>query len=171
MKANKEIKKEEVNVQKENAIAVGSIMLGLSDLVGKQTATGKALAISSSLINTYSAITATLAAAGKTPAGGIPGYAIAQSISTGIAGFAAVANIAKVQVPGGGGGSSMPTVSKVSAPLAPLPEHMSTSLSQSSINGIGNAAQGGTNRTFVLDSDIKNSAERMARINRAARLG
>ena len=169
--ANKEIKKEEVNVQKENAIAVGSIMLGLSDLVGKQTATGKALAISSSLINTYSAITATLAAAAKTPAGGIPGYAIAQSISTGIAGFAAVANIAKVQVPGGGGGSSMPTVSKVSAPLAPLPEHMSTSLSQSSINGIGNAAQGGTNRTFVLDSDIKNSAERMARINRAARLG
>ena len=145
----------------------GNAANDIAGILGKQTLAGKLLAMASASINTFEAITGQLKAFGKLP---IPGYAIAQAIATGAVGFANVAKIAAVQVPGGGGGT-MPTPANVTAPLTPMPQSMNTRLDQSSINGIGNAAQGGVNRTFVLDSDIKNSAERMARINRAARLG
>ena len=101
----------------------------------------------------------------------VPGYAIAQAIVTGLAGFAAVRNILKVQVPkgGGGGGStgsaslSMPSVS-ATAPLAP--QAQVTNLSQSSINAVGNAA----NRAYVLETDVSNNQERIRRLNRASRI-
>jgi hypothetical protein len=40
-----------------------------------------------------------------------------------------------------------------------------------SIQGVGNAAGAGVGRSFVLESDISNNAERAAMLNRAARLG
>lgn len=78
------------------------------------------------------------------------------------------------QVKGGGGGAasvggSAPTASTTAAPV--LPQAMSTTLSASTIQSIGNAAAGGVNRAYVLDSDVRNSDERNARLQRAARLG
>lgn len=77
------------------------------------------------------------------------------------------------QVKGGGGaasvGGSAPTASTTAAPV--LPQAMSTTLSASTIQSIGNAAAGGVNRAYVLDSDVRNSDERNARLQRAARLG
>jgi hypothetical protein len=143
-------------------------LTALSDIIGKETAAGKAMAVAASLINTYSAIAGQLKAFSGVP---IPGYAIAQAIVTGLAGFAAVKNILKVQVPkgGGGGGStgsaslSMPSVS-ATAPLAP--QAQVTNLSQSSINAVGNAA----NRAYVLETDVSNNQERIRRLNRASRI-
>ena len=107
-------------------------------------------------------------AAAKTPAGAIPGYAIAQAVAVGAAGLINVKRIISVQVPGGGGGGSA-SIPNLSSPLAP--QQTSTSLNAGSIQGVGNAAAGGVNRSFVLDADIKSNSERQSRIARAARLG
>jgi len=148
----------------------GETMGALGDLVGRQTIAGKALAISQALINTYLGVTEVLK--NKTvipePFGTIQKVA---SVATILAsGFSAVRNIGRTQVPGGGGGGgSTPSMGNVAAPVAP--QSTATSLSASTIQNIGNAAAGGVNRAYVLDSDIRNSDERNVRLQRAARLG
>lgn len=79
--------------------------MAVSQLIGQQTAEGKALATASSLISTYAAIATQLQAFAGVP---IPGYAIAQAIATGAVGLAQVANINSVNV-GGFSSESMPT--------------------------------------------------------------
>jgi hypothetical protein len=120
-KAKKELSEAAVKVaeeefaarQKLNDATVAGLMV-VSDLVGRETGKGKALAVAASLINTYSAIAGQLKAFAGVP---IPGYAIVQAITTGLAGFAAVKNILKVQVPngGGGGGGATPAPSSMGA--------------------------------------------------------
>jgi hypothetical protein len=152
--------------KQRNLAATTQLLRSVSELVGKETAAGKALAVASSLIDTYAAITSTIRAAAKTPAGGIPGYAIAQGIAVGIAGLLAVKNILKVKVPntagGGSGGVSVPTT--IAAPVAPQAE--TTRLEQGQINQIGNAA----GRAFVVESDITGNQEKIRRLNRQARI-
>ena len=81
--------------------AVSNGLSAASDLLGRETAAGKGLAVAGALINTYASIAGQLKAFAVVP---VPGFAIAQAIATGIAGFAAVKNILSVKVPGGGGG-------------------------------------------------------------------
>jgi hypothetical protein len=147
--------------------ATSSALSAVSDLVGRETATGKALAVAASLINTYSAIAGQLRVFSGAGAPPIPGYAIAQAIATGLVGFASVRNILKTKVPGksGGGGSagvSVPTT--ITAPVAPQAE--TTRLEQGQINQIGNASA----RAFVVESDITNNQEKIRRLNRQARI-
>ena len=78
----------------------------VSGVIGTQTAIGKTIAVASSLINTYAAITGQLKAFSTVS---IPGYAIAQAIATGVVGFANVQKILSVKVPNGGGGGSVPS--------------------------------------------------------------
>ena len=166
--AKKDIAQKEFEHRQLMLKATADGLTALSDIIGKETAAGKAMAVAASLINTYSAIAGQLKAFSGVP---VPGYAIAQAIVTGLAGFAAVRNILKVQVPkgGGGGGStgsaslSMPSVS-ATAPLAP--QAQVTNLSQGSINAVGNAA----NRAYVLETDVSNNQERIRRLNRASRI-
>ena len=148
----------------------GEALGALGDVVGKQTVAGKALAISQALINTYLGVTEVLK--NKTiipePFGTIQKVASVATILA--AGFSAVKNIGRTQVPGGGGGgASTPSMASVAAPVSP--QSTATSLSASTIQNIGNAAAGGVNRAYVLDSDIRNSDERNVRLQRAARLG
>jgi len=80
-----------------NAYADAS--MAVAQLIGQQTAEGKALAIAASLIATYAAIAKqleTFSGAGVA----IPGWAIAQAIATGAVGFAQVQNIIATNVPG-----------------------------------------------------------------------
>lgn len=79
--------------------AVSSALTAASDILGKNTAAGKALAVAASLIRTYSAIAGQLAAFAGVP---VPGYAIVQAVATGLVGFKAVADIIKTPVPQGG---------------------------------------------------------------------
>lgn len=151
--------------------AISGALNNLSELIGKQTAAGKILAIASTTIDTYQAIVATLKNAAKSPAGAIPGYAIAQAIATGIFGFAQVIKIASTKVPGasGGGGSAGNAGSslKAVAPLQPqAPAATNTLLNQQQLNQIGNA----TVRAYVTENDITNSQERIRRLNRSARI-
>jgi hypothetical protein len=96
--------------QKAKLIALNgyaSALSSLSSTLGQETAAGKGIAVASSLINTYSAIAGQLAAFSKIP---VPGYAIAQAIATGVAGFAQVKKILSVKVPNAGGGGARPSV-------------------------------------------------------------
>jgi hypothetical protein len=122
----KKIDEEYTKVKKENADAqkaidqqkadnevklLQAVSQGLkiaADELGKDTIAGKSLAVAGATIDTYGAIAAILKAAGKGPLGGVPGYAIAQSILAGYAGFKAVQGIMNTPVPGGGGGGSAP---------------------------------------------------------------
>jgi len=138
---------------------------------GRQTIAGKALAMAQALMNTYSGATDALRAKSVLPS---PFDVVAKVVNVAAliaTGFKSVKAIAGIQVPGGGGGSGAPSMGGVSIPAPLTPQRSNTSLDSNSIQGIGNAAKGGVNRTFVLDSDITNNQERNARINRAARLG
>jgi hypothetical protein len=86
-----------------------------SNLVGQETAAGKAFAVAASLISTYAAISKTLAAFAGVP---IPGYAIAQSAAIGLSGFAAVKGIISTKVPGGFSSGSLPGTGLSSTPPA-----------------------------------------------------
>lgn len=162
-----ELQREE---EKQKAIAMtGTALSSLADLVGRQTAAGKALAIASSLINTYQGITQIWA--NKTtipePFGTI--QKVAATVTAAASGFAAVRGIVRTQVPGGGGGgNSVPAGTGGAAPLSPVsPQAITTTLDSASINSITNQPA----RAYVVESDVSNSQERIRRINRAATFG
>jgi hypothetical protein len=148
--------------------AVGDALGTLSDIIGKDTAAGKAMAVAQALINTYLGASEVIKAKSTLPEpfGTIQKIAsVAAIIATGIK---SVKAITAVKVPGGGGGGgvSVPSVSAI-APLTPqAPQAQITSLSQGSINAVGNAA----NRAYVLETDVSNNQERIRRLNRASRI-
>ena len=137
-----------------------SVLNATSDLVGKDTAAGKALAVASATISTYTAIAKNLAAFAGVP---IPGYAIAQSIATGLAGFAAIKNILAVQVPGGGssGGQSP----QISAPIV-RPSSSFTQLGNS--EPIRTTSEGEKVKVYVTESDITATQEKVGSIKAKA---
>lgn len=97
--------------------AIGSGLSSLSQIVGEQTKSGKALAVAAALINTYAAIAGQLAAFAGVP---IPGYAIAQAIATGLVGFVQVRKILATPIPGVGGGGSQGQAPPGSTPVGPI---------------------------------------------------
>jgi hypothetical protein len=149
--------------------AYSQILSTASDLAGKDTAMGKALAVASATISTYSAIAGQLAVHSKPGAPPIPGYAIAQAIATGVAGFAAVKNILSVKVPGGGGagggGGSMPTMNLPST----RPSSGFTMLGNE--DPIRTTNEGGKIKVFVTESDITNSQNKVSSIQAKATIG
>ncbi len=144
----------------------GDTFVKLGEIVGKQTAAGKALAVAQALINTYQGITQIWA--NKTtipePFGTI--QKVAATITAAASGFAAVKGIVRTSVPGGGGGgSNVPAGAGGAAPISPqAPQAITTQLSQQSVNQLGTM----TARAYVVESDVSNSQERIRRINRAA---
>lgn len=142
----------------------------LADLIGKNTAAGKAAAVAATIISTYEAAWAIFNAASKNPATiPFPAYPYIQAGLAIVAGLENVQKIVSVSTPGGGSSASAPSGGAPAAPAAPVaPTQQGTTLDQSSINSIGNATTG---RTYVLDADVQNNADRNARLNRAARLG
>jgi uncharacterized protein (UPF0147 family) len=141
----------------------------ISEVVGKQTAAGKGLAVAEATINTLVAGTNALKAikTAKSPVEALAGIATMAAVIS--SGFKTVKQIIATPVPGAsGGGGSTPQIS-TTAPV--LPTQTSTKLDSASIQGVGSAAGAGVGRSFVLSTDIKNDAERAATLNRAARLG
>jgi hypothetical protein len=154
------------NAKRMALYATGDAINEIANIVGKQTAAGKVLAVAQALINTYLGITQVLA--NKTtlpePAGTIQKVASVVAISA--AGFNAVRNIGKTQVPGGGGGGNIP--SNAAAPLLPqTPSVGVTRLDAQTVNNLGNKAV----RAYVLETDITDQQTRQRRIERAAVLG
>lgn len=145
------------------AYDIGGALGALSELVGKQTAAGKVLAIAQAGINMWLGVTEVLRTKSILPE---PMATISRiaNITTVIAtGLGAIKNIAKQNVGGAGGGGG----GSAQAPLQPQAQSTNTLLNQNQLNQIGNAAS----RAFVLETDVTNNQERIRRLNRAARLG
>jgi hypothetical protein len=163
--ANASVKIDKLTAEQKIALAQQSAaaLTAVSDVIGKETAAGKALAVSAALINTYLGITAGVKLG--FPAA-IPAVAIAAAT-----GFSAVKNIIATKVPGaasgGGGNMSAPSVS-AAAPIAPpQPQAATTNLSSQTINAIGNQAI----RSYVVESDVTGNQQRIAAIQQRARFG
>jgi hypothetical protein len=161
--ANAEIALEKEKTNQKIALldSYSSILSSASELAGRDTAAGKTLAVASATISTYTAIAKTLAAFSGVP---IPGYAIVQSIATGLSGLAAVKNILAVQVPGAGAGG--PTPSMPSAPRIP---QISSSTSINQNNPIPTTQLNVTDsRVYVVETDITDSQNKVKGIVRKA---
>ena len=142
----------------------------LSNTIGQETAAGKGLAVASSLINTYAAITGQLKTAAGSPGGAIPGYAIAQAIATGVAGFAAVKKIVAVQVPGGGGSGSSQTGSLPTVPTPPAFNVVGASGETQLADAIGSQTQRPA-RAYVVSNDVTTAQEMDRNIIEGASIG
>lgn len=112
-------------LKQEGQIALAqktSEMLGaFSDLLGKETAEGKALAIAQATINAYLGISEVWKAKNVYPEPFGTATKIASTVVIAASAFKTVKDIAAVQVPGGGGGGggSAPNTGGASAPAAP----------------------------------------------------
>ena len=169
--AQKQIEKEKADFRKQQLGEVGDALGKLGEIVGQQTAAGKALGIAQALINTFTGATEALRQKSVLPS---PFDFVAKAINVAAiiaSGIKSVKAIAAVKVPGGGGGTPAIPSASVSGGAAPITpsapvQNTLTQLDQRSINQLGSA----TNRSYVLESDVSNSQERITRINRAARL-
>ncbi len=170
-KARADIDKLETEAKVRNAEVASQLLGTISDIVGKNTAAGKAAAIASTTIDTY--LSAQKAYASQLIPGD-PTSPIRAAIAAGIAvvgGIKNVKSILAVKTPGGGGGGaaniSAPNVS-ATAPIAPAqPQAATTNISAQSINALGNQAT----RAYVVESDVTSSQQRMAAIQQRARFG
>lgn len=155
--ARKEAEAKEVLLQ-----TTASALTNLSMVAGRETVAGKALAIASSIINTYQGATKALAQ------GGIAGPIAAAGIIA--AGLAAVKQIVSVKIPnqsGGGMGVSAPSLNTQS-PLNPTTIAANqVTLDQRSINAIGNKAI----RAYVIESEITSAQQKIRRIQRQTTFG
>lgn len=151
-----------------NIKAIGNATEALGAIIGQQTIAGKALGVSTALINTYTGASEVIRAKSVLPEpfGTIQKIAsVATIIATGIK---SVKSIMGVQVPSvkgaSGGGGTMPSIPSFNAPLSP--SLATTTLNQAQVNQIGNVAA----RAYVVESDISGNQERIVRLNRAARI-
>lgn len=156
----KEAAKKDLEIHKlaeEQKLQLTSDSLGqIADIIGRQSAVGKALAVGQAIINTYQGATKALA---TLP----PPFGAIQAGITIAAGLANVKKIIAVKVPGASSSGSVPSSAPIS-PQAVQPQR--TTLEQSSINAIGNTAI----RAFVVENDVSGNQEKIRRLNRAARI-
>jgi hypothetical protein len=118
--ASIDIAKKEQDAKQKSLEGYASALSSISGLLGQETEAGKAIAIASSLVNTYASISGQLKAFSGVP---VPGFAIAQAVATGVVGLANVKKIASVKIPnskgGGGGGAAGSLPSGGAAPSPP----------------------------------------------------
>jgi hypothetical protein len=167
-KKRDEVRKLEVENYIQAAQAGADALTNLANLIGAQTAEGKALAIAGATIDTISSAVLAYKRGLEVPIIGT----ILAPINAAIAAAAGIANIKKiaaVKIPGqGSAGAAVPSINTGAAPITPQAAAPTvTQLDNQTINRMGSA----TNRAYVLESDINNNQERLIRITRAARLG
>jgi len=161
-----ELDKKEADAKLENAARVSGLLAGVADLVGKNTAAGKATAIAATTIDTYlgaqKAYTSQLIP-------GDPSSPIRAALAAALAvagGIKNVRAIAKTQVPGGkGGGASAPDVSA----SAPQTASAVPTVGNSPVTALGQVMQNQPPlRAYVVESEVTGTQKRVADIERRA---
>ena len=162
----------EHNYKKQQADETAGLLGKLSDIVGKQTAAGKALAVAQAVINMWTGVSEALKQKSTLPSPfdyAAKAINVAATIATGTM---AIKKILAVQVPGGGGGGSAAASGGSIAAAAPLsPQSQSTKIDASSINDFANAAKQQPVKAYVVESESGDTRQRLSRLARAARLG
>lgn len=170
--ADARAKVDEAAAQKklDDAKRIGGMLTQLGDIVGKETAAGKAAAVAAATIDTYQAAWVAFKQAQKNPIAILgPAYPY---INAGLAVAAGLQNIRKiiaVKTPGPSGSASVsaPSGGAPTVPPAPLaPQAETTLLNQGQVNQIGNVAA----RAYVVESDVSGNQQRIQRLERAARI-
>ena len=170
----KEISDAQINISNKEEAAkkaalegYASALSGISGVIGQETAAGKAIAIASSLVNTYAAISGQLSAFSKVP---IPGYAIAQAIATGVVGLANVKKIASVKIPNSSGGGSSETGSLPSMPSLPQFNIVGQGAGSQIASALGEQQQAPI-QAFVVSQDVTTAQSLQNNIIQGATLG
>jgi len=168
-KARTEIDKAEAAAKVENAMKISSLLGSLSDVIGKETAAGKAFAVAQATIDTYLSAQKAYQSLAGIPVVGPALGAVAAGVAV-AGGIKNVKSILAVKVPGGGGGAggvSAPSVNNQAPVSPPQPQAATTNLSTQTINAMGNQAI----RSYVVESDVTGSQQRIAAIQQRARFG
>jgi len=153
------IAEREENAKRKALEGYAGALSSISSVIGQETESGKAIAVASSLVNTYAAITGQLSAFSKVP---VPGYAIAQAIATGVVGLANVKKIMSVKVPNT---SSSGGTQPASLPSAPSVESLPPAFNivgASSTNQLASAIGGQSQQpiqAFVVSSEVSTAQE------------
>jgi hypothetical protein len=148
----------ERQVQDEKLNILNAGINAAIEIVGRESAAGKALAIAQAVMNTYTGATRAL----KDVPYPFNFIAAATTIASG---FLSVKKIMATPLPNNAGAGMNAGVS-MSAPVTPqLPQASTTNLSQSTINDIGNQAV----RAYVVESDVTSNQQRIAVIRQRAR--
>jgi hypothetical protein len=141
-----------------------------ADLLGKNTAAGKAMSIAAATINTYQGITAELATKTVTPFE--IGLKIANVALIAATGLKAVKDIISVKVPGGGGGGAAPSMSGAGAGGGAAPQF--NVVGNSGVNqlaGIMATNEQTPVKAYVVPSDVTTGQSLDRNIIRNASLG
>lgn len=161
-----ELDKKEADAKLESAARVSGLLAGVADLVGKNTAAGKATAIAATTIDTY--LGAQKAYVSQLIPGD-PSSPIRAALAAALAvagGIKNVRAIAKTQVPGGkGGGASAPDVSAA----APQTASAVPTIGTSPVTALGQVMQNQPPlRAYVVESEVTGTQKRVADIERRA---
>ena len=142
-----------------------SILMSISDLAGRETAAGKALAVAATTIDTYVAAFRAYKEGFKIDPTGT--LSLINATAATLTGVAAVRRILSVQVPNsniGGAGGSTPSLALPQT----RPSSGFTMLGNETIN---TRSQGQNVKVFVTESDITNSQNKVASIQAKATIG
>ena len=161
--SRKSIDKAEADAKKKLVNEVSNVMGTASELLGKQTAAGKALAIAQTTIKTIQGgVAAFTGMIDEIP--GPVGIALGAVAAAGVvaSGFKSVQEIINVPVPNSGGVSS-PTM-----PSAPVINAQSTTKSQTQDVRVTNTDDKEPIKAYITNSDLQNNEQRNNFLNRAS---
>jgi hypothetical protein len=157
----------EANGKMQALEAYSQLLTQISNLAGRETAAGKALAVAATTIDTYVAAFRAYKEGFKIDPTGT--FSIISASAAALTGIAAVRNILAVKVPnsggGGGGGGSVPSM------------NLPTTRPSSGFTMLGNedplrtTNEGGMVRVFVTESDITTSQNKVSSIQAKATIG
>ena len=150
---------------------IGLGLKSLGSLMGEATQEGKAIAAAGALIDTYAAIAGILKNVARTPAGAIPGYAIAQAVATGLFGFAQVKKIYATNVPKGKGGGGAAGGVPSEVPIQQPDFNIVGVTRQNQIRSTITDALGKPVRAYITTKDVRSGAELDRNIVRGASVG
>jgi len=158
-----EIDKKETAAKIENAQKISALLGGLSDVMGKETAAGKAFAVAQATIDTYLAAQKAYQSMVGIPVVGPALGAVAAGVAV-AGGIKNVKSILAVKTPAGGGASgSAPTAQAAPAVTPQMP-----TIGQSPITALQSSTKQAPIKAYVVESDVTSSQKRVSDIERRA---